>query len=448
MNSILLVEDREGLRRVYASFLRGQDYTVVEAGSVEEAFQKLEGTQFSLVLTDYMLPGANGLSLLKSIKAKEPDSPVIVMTAFGEVKLAVEAIKAGAVDFLEKPVDLEYLKLVVARALGVSQMTRSKQIAACVKQEIVGQSPALHHALSLADKVAPSQSNCLLLGESGVGKELFAKRIHAASSCAQGEIVSINCASIPAELMESELFGHERGAFTGAVARKMGLVEAAHGGTLFLDEIGELPLELQPKLLRFIQTRQFFRVGGNRTYTSNVRFICATNRDLKQGAQRGWFREDLYYRLAAFPIEIPPLRDRLEDIPLLCAFFLAHYPHPRVPAETLALFTAYTWPGNIRELENLLERAVILAGGAPLLPPFFPADMRVAGQIISQQVELDLNLGVKENLRRLEGFLEQRLIRAQLTRHRGNREKVAAALGYSIKSLYNKMKNYEITTEH
>lgn len=450
MSSILLVEDREGLRRVYASFLRAQDYIVVEEESVEHALKALDATQFDLVLTDYMLPGANGLDLLRQLKEKDPECPLIVMTAFGEVKLAVEAIKAGAFDFLEKPVDLEYLKLVVERALNLRTLSMRRDINAGREDDgthIVGQSAALAAALQLADRVAPSDANCLLLGESGVGKELFAQRIHAQSTRASGELVSINCASIPRDLVESELFGHERGAFTGAVTRKTGLVEAANGGTLFLDEIGELPLDIQPKLLRVIQTRQFYRVGGNRTCTSDVRILCATNRDLKQGSQEGWFREDLYYRLASFPIVIPPLRERVGDLEALAQYFLDRrgYAHRTISPELLSLFQSYPWPGNVRELENLLERAMILAGGKQLALTHFPADLIDAGSALSHNVPLDLHVSFKDNLRRAEKELERRLIIVQLKRFGGNREKAARALGYSVKTLYNKIKAYDLT---
>ncbi len=443
MSSILLVEDREGLRKVYAGFLRARNHMVVESESVERALVALEAHQFAVVLTDYMLPGANGLDLLVRIRERDPDCPVILMTAFGEIKLAVEAIKSGAFDFLEKPVDLEYLGLVIERALGFRELERRRDFAKRTQDgpAIIGSAACLLAALNLADKVAPTEANCLLLGESGAGKELFAQRIHALSPRANGELVSINCASIPHELMESELFGHERGAFTGAVARKAGLVEAAHGGTLFLDEIGELSLDLQPKLLRLIQTKQFYRVGGNRACVADVRFVCATHRDLQGGVREGWFREDLYYRLATFPIEVPPLRQRREDIPTLAEFFLARraYPHTVLASEVLALLLSYSWPGNVRELENLLERAMILASGKPLAVHHFPDDLGASG--IVQRFRLDLDQTLKDNLVRAELELERALIHAQLRRFSGNRERAAAALGFTTKTLYNKLQD-------
>lgn len=448
MESILLVEDRAGLRQVYAKFLRAQDYVVVEAASAEDALKALSKNQFSLILTDYMLPGANGLDLLKRLREGDSEVPVIVMTAFGEVKLAVEATKAGAFDFLEKPVDLEYLKIVVARALDHQHLSRHREHRADrgqTQETIIGQAECLKKVLGLVEKVAPTEANCLLLGESGVGKELFARQIHQQSRQSAGELISINCASIPAELMESELFGHEKGAFTGAVARKLGLVEAAAGGTLFLDEIGELPLDLQPKLLRFIQSKQFYRVGGSRMCTSNARIICATNRDLAAGVREGWFREDLYYRLAAFPIAIPPLRDRLEDLDALVEHFLAcnTYNNGASP-ELLKSLKRYHWPGNVRELENLVDRAMILAGGAELNISHFPHDLQDGGGHVGLRFELDLGRNLKENLKRLEVQTEKEMIRLLMREHKGNRERVAACLGYSVKTLYNRMKSFEL----
>ena len=450
MACILLVEDRESLRQVYAAFLRQQHHEVVEAGSVEEALVSLEQAQYALVITDYMLPGANGLDFLKALIQRDPDFTVIIMTAFGEVKLAVEAMRNGAFDFLEKPIDLGYLKMVVTRALEHHELKRRQSFSASRERgqqvAIVGDSALLAASVSLAAKVAPTPANCLLLGESGVGKELFAQKIHKESQRSDGPMISINCASIPADLMESELFGHEKGAFTGAVARKVGLVEMADGGSLFLDEIGELPLALQPKLLRVIQTREFFRLGGSRLFRSDIRLICATNRNLKQGIREGWFREDLYFRLAVFPIEIPPLRDRSRDLEALVPWFLKRLGHPHLEPDAV-LFTAlkqYSWPGNVRELENVLERAVILSQGQPLTREHFPGDLFASSEEVTTSVSLNLNVDFKENLKRLEPTLERRLIQCLLQVEGGNREKVAARLEITPKTLYNRMKRLQI----
>ncbi len=448
MDSILLTEDRPGLRQVYAEFLRNLGYQVIETGSVEEAKKAVEVTDFSLVLTDFMLPGANGIDFLRYLKERDPDFVVVIMTAFGEVKLAVEATRAGAFDFLEKPIDLEHLRIVVERGLEHRRLQRKDSFresqAARDDHAIIGDAPALNRALVMAEKVAPSEATCLLLGESGVGKELFAQFIHRHSRRSDGENVSINCAAIPSELIESELFGHEKGAFTGADAKKTGLIEMADGGTLFLDEIGELPIHLQPKLLRVIQSKDFRRVGGSRTLTSDIRVVAATNRDLKQGIREGWFREDLYFRLAVFPIEIPPLRERKADLPRLIQHFLGQlrFAHADVDAALLKDLTGYHWPGNVRELRNVLERAIILSQGEPLAREHFPDNLFDHDAQIGFRFSIDLTRNFKDNLTRLETQLEQRMIQLFMNQEGGRRERVAKRLGVSVKTLYNRMKDY------
>ena len=447
-SSILLIEDRKGLRQVYSDFLKRNGYQVVEAGSVEDAVKVMDSREFHLILTDYMLPGQNGMDFLKTLREKEPDYPIIIMTAFGEVKLAVEAMKLGAFDFLEKPVDLDYLLLVVERALDNRRLLLSlsyqESRAKSQKVQIIGDAPKLTQALALAEKVAPSDTNCLLLGESGVGKELFAQLVHEKSHRAKGAMVSINCASIPHELIESELFGHEKGAFTGAIAKKVGLVEVANGGTIFLDELGEMPIDLQPKLLRVIQSKEFFRVGGNKVLKSDIRVVCATNRDLKAGTREGWFREDLYYRLAVFPIEIPPLRDRKGDLPTLCQWFLKKKGAPEIAPEVLQAIQNYDWPGNVRELENVLERAVILSQGGRLELSYFPEELFRGKDAVSLNFQIQMNRSFRDNLDMVEEQFEQRFIALILQEVKGNREKAAKRLGISVKTLYNKIKFYNI----
>lgn len=447
-SSILLIEDRKGLRQVYADFLKRNGHQVTEAGSAEEGLKAMEDKEYHLILTDYMLPGQNGMDFLRALKEKEPDYPIIIMTAFGEVKLAVEAMKIGAFDFLEKPVDLDYLELVVERALDHRRLRLDisfrESRALNQKTRIIGESPKLKQALALAEKVAPSDTNCLLLGESGVGKELFAQFVHEKSHRAKGAMVSINCASIPHELIESELFGHEKGAFTGAVAKKIGLVEVADGGTIFLDELGEMPIDLQPKLLRVIQSKEFFRVGGNKVLKSDIRVVCATNRDLKAGTREGWFREDLYYRLAVFPIDLPPLRERKEDLPILCKWFLEKKGSPEVAPEVLEAIQNYRWPGNVRELENVLERAVILSQGGRLELTHFPEEIFRTGGAVSLNFQIHLDRPFKDNLDLVEEQLERRFIALVLRDVKGNREQAARRLGISVKTLYNKMRAYEI----
>ena len=445
MGSILLIEDREGLRRVYAEYLRRQGHAVAEAGSVEKAVSLLADREFPLVITDYMLPGENGMTLLKQLREKDPEQLVIVMTAFGEVKLAVAAIKAGAFDFLEKPIDLDHLGIVVSRALqhhGVQRAEAFRQNR--LEQEpgtsIVGDSAELKEVLALVEKVAPTDTTCLLLGESGVGKELFARHLHRHSRRAGRDMISINCASIPRELVESELFGHERGAFTGAVEKKVGLMEMAAKSTLFLDEIGELPLDLQPKLLRAIQTGEIMRVGGTRVIEVDTRLVCATNRNLEAGIREGWFREDLYYRLAVFPILIPPLRERAQDIPALLQFFLQKQRIAGLAPGLLAKLSEYHWPGNVRELENVIERAAILSQGEPLTEDCFPETLFAGKGRISLPVSLDLNRPLRENLDGLSAQVEHRFIQLVLQEENGHRERTARRLGLSVKTLYNKLK--------
>ena len=450
MESILLVEDREGLRQVYADFLKTRGYPVREVGSVEDAKTALEKTEFSLILTDYMLPGQNGLEFLEYLNNRDGDYVVVIMTAFGEVKLAVEAMRKGAFDFLEKPIDLEYLDLVISRALKHRRLERENDFRESRKADnrtrIVGDSTNLRQSLALAEKVAVSDTNVLLLGESGVGKELFARFVHEKSKRLDMSMVSINCASIPHDLMESELFGHEKGAFTGAVARKLGLIEVADGGTVFLDEIGELPLELQPKLLRVLQSKEFFRVGGNRSLSSDIRVVCATNRDLKQGIREGWFREDLYYRLAVFPIEIPPLRERKEDLEALCAWFLERRSAPPMSPELMARIKQYHWPGNVRELENVLERAIILSGGQELETIHFPEEIFRQQGMIPLDFQINSELPYKDNLDLMETALEKAFIKLLLKEERGRREPVARRMGISVKTLYNKIKAFGLET--
>lgn len=448
MNSVLIIEDRESLRQLYASFLRKKGYLVSEAGSAEEGEKALGQHEFGLVLTDFMLPGANGIELLKKLKSQDPETCVVVMTAFGEIKLAVEAMKHGAADFLEKPIDLDHLELVVGRAFEHRQLVRHSTLTKNHNHQprLVLVSDALKTVAAMSDKVACSDATCLLLGESGVGKELFASRIHQKSNRKDQPLISVNCAAIPRELMESELFGHEKGAFTGAVGKKSGLMEMADGGTLFLDEIGELPLDLQPKLLRAIQTGEFRRVGGTKLLKCQIRFICATNRDLSKGVQEGWFREDLYYRVAVFPIEIPPLRERKEDILPIAEEILqaSRYLHLPLSEPLCRQLEAYSWPGNVRELKNILERALILAGGNPILADYLPevSDSALAGCEV--RFVMDANHSLRQNLENLQVSATKQLIRFHLERSNGHRTQAAQKLGVSVKTLYNKMQEFDL----
>ena len=370
---LLLVEDRASLRRALSEILAREGYEVLEAADGRAGLERVEAGGYDLGLFDLKLPLHDGLELLRASRERWPLVPVVLLTAYGSVESAVAAMKEGAADFLQKPVDPGHLLLVVERTLRSSRRDRREEVRAMEQERlaafrpILGRSDALRAAQEQAARVAPTSATCLLLGETGVGKELFARAIHMAGPRRDHPFVAVNCAAIPESLLENELFGHEKGAFTGAHAAAVGKVEYAHGGTLFLDEIGEMGPALQAKLLRVIEEKTFTRVGSARPVRVDVRVICATHRDLAAMVREGAFREDLYYRLGAFPIRIPPLRERPEDIPLLAEHFLGLFrketgrPELALSEEALRALQEYRWPGNVRELMNRLERAAILA---------------------------------------------------------------------------------------
>ncbi len=355
-------------------------YAVEEAADGLAAIQKIRGRRYLLILTDLKMPGASGLDVLREAIQADATIPVILLTAFGSIEEAVTAMKEGAFDFLQKPVDLEHLKLLVQRAARQQELLRENLL---LREEystrygfprIVGEHASIREISQQIQRVAATDSTALLLGESGTGKELFARAIHHLSPRRDHQIVALNCAAIPDGLVENELFGHERGAFTGAGARKVGKLDLAHRGTLFLDEIGELPLATQAKLLRVIEERCFDRVGGTQPIEVDVRIVVATNRDLRKAVEAKSFREDLYFRISAVPIVIPPLRERGKDVLLLADHFLDHFrlefskQRLEFSPEARERMLQYAWPGNIRELQNAIERAVILADGPVLTP--------------------------------------------------------------------------------
>jgi DNA-binding NtrC family response regulator len=378
---ILVVEDKESLRAVLRKTLEAEGYGVDEAADGRAALDKIRCDRFAMVLTDLRLPKGDGHSVLKAAVQTEPVTPVILMTAYGTIRDAVGAMKEGAYDYLEKPVDNDHLLALIHRALehrtlqDENLLLRERFSRQLGFPEIIGKSAALQEALDQVRKVAPTDATVLLSGESGTGKELFARAVHHLSGRKKQSFFAINCAAIPETLLESELFGYEKGAFTGAVATKRGKFEIADKGTLFLDEIGDLSPVLQGKVLRVIERREFERVGGTQTRKIDIRLVAASNKDLLGLAAAGAFRQDLYFRLSVFPVKVPPLRDRRDDIPILARHFVEHFAAEQKRRGPITLsdaalerLTCYPWPGNVRELENTIERALILGDGNILQP--------------------------------------------------------------------------------
>jgi two-component system NtrC family response regulator len=374
METILIVDDEKNYLLVLKELLSEEDYEVFTAQSAAEALNIFQESELDLVITDMKMPGMSGMDLLSALKEKALNLPIIMMTAYGTVEKAVEAMKKGAYDYILKPFDNEVLKKTVAQALAMGRVIKENRL---LSQELkdkfgptdlVGNSFPMRQVRDLIVRVAGTKATVLISGESGTGKELVARAIHFGSPRKDKPLISVNCSALTETLLESELFGHEKGAFTGAVAQRKGRFEAADGGTLFLDEVGELSPSVQVTLLRVLQNREFERVGGNKTIKVDVRVIAASNKDLAEEVSKGHFREDLFYRLNVVHIQVPPLRERKEDIPILIRYFLERFSRemnkkdvPTLAPEVLAALLAYDWPGNIRELENLLERAIILS---------------------------------------------------------------------------------------
>jgi two-component system, NtrC family, response regulator AtoC len=434
---ILVVEDEEKLRRVIELQLTSAGFDVDKAGSAEEALKMAE--RADLILTDLKLPGMDGLQLLSRIRQQNSQSPVIVMTAFGTVENAVEAMKAGAADFLLKPFSLDHLMTVVHKALEVRSLRdENRQLREELGRRyqfdnIIGRSPAMQDIFATVTRVAPTRATVLLAGESGVGKDLIARAIHFHSPRRDRPFVKINCTSIPENLMESELFGYEKGAFTGAVGNKPGKFEQADTGTVFLDEIGDVPTSIQVKLLRVLQEREFERLGSNKTRHTDVRVIAATNQDLRAALEQGTFREDLYYRLNVVPINIVPLRQRKQDIPFLAEHFLRKYAgdsgnkvESLTPAAVNKL-TEYHWPGNVRELENVIERSLVMCTGTEL----DAADIKLDDAPRPRPAGGDFSLPAGMTLDQFE----QEIIREALKRAEGNKSQAARLLGLSRNAL-------------
>jgi DNA-binding NtrC family response regulator len=454
MPDILLVEDKESLRRVLRLTLEHAGYSVTEASDAREAINEIGHVPHKLVLTDLRMPNGSGLDVLKAARNADGDAPVIVMTAYGSIDEAVQAMKDGAHDFLQKPVDSNHLLLLVERALEQSRL-RTENI--LLREEwskrygfprIIGESDAIKRVVTETQRVARTEATVLLLGESGTGKELFARAIHHLSDRRDKPFVAINCAAIPETLIENELFGHERGSFTGAADRRLGKFELASGGTVFLDEIGELPLAVQGKLLRVIEERSVDRIGGRAPVPVDVRVVAATNKDLRGAVDRGEFRGDLFFRLAVFPIEIPALRERDDDVVLLGRHFAAQLgtelrgQKASLSDASLAALKGHHWPGNIRELENAVERACILSDG----PALEPRDLGLANVEARDPRSLgfDTSGTLGEAAERAVSLIERRKIADALTEHDGNKTRAAEALGVSYKTLLTKIKDYSL----
>jgi len=430
--TILVIEDEEKLRRVIGLHLAAGGYDVKAAGTAEEGF-KLAGDA-GLILTDLKLPGMDGLELLEKLKGQNSHTPVVVMSAFGTVENAVEAMKRGAVDFLPKPFSLDHLSVVVEKALDVSKLRdENRDLREALGQRyqfenIVGHSPEMQEIFATVTRVAPTRATVLLAGESGVGKDMIARAIHEHSPRKGRPFVKINCTAIPENLMESELFGYEKGAFTGANISKPGKFEQADTGTVFLDEIGDVPASIQVKLLRILQEREFERLGSNKTQHTDVRVIAATNVDLRAALEQGTFREDLYYRLNVVPMNIPPLRERKDDIPYLVEHFAKKY-GGEISEGALERLMSYHWPGNVRELENVIERSILLAQG----PRVEAQDIKIETGAARARAAVSTDAFLPEGMT-LDQY-EQSIIREALKRADGNKSQAARLLGLTRNAL-------------
>ncbi len=430
--SILVIEDEEKQRRVVGLHLAAADYEVKGAGTAEEGW-KLAG-DVDLILTDLKLPGMDGLELLEKLKAQNSHTPVVVMSAFSTVENAVEAMKRGAVDFLPKPFSLDHLSVVVEKALEVSKLRdENRELREALGQRyqfenIIGSSPAMQEIFATIMRVAPTRATVLLAGESGVGKDMIARAIHQHSPRKDRPFVKINCTAIPENLMESELFGYEKGAFTGANISKPGKFEQANTGTVMLDEIGDVPASVQVKLLRILQEREFERLGSNKTQQTDVRVIAATNVDLRAALEQGTFREDLYYRLNVVPMNIPPLRERKDDIPYLVEHFAKKF-NGEISEGAMERLVSYHWPGNVRELENVIERSILLAKG----PMVEADDVKIESGIGRARPAFTSDAFLPEGMT-LDQY-EQSIIREALKRANGNKSQAARLLGLTRNAL-------------
>ena len=444
---ILIVDDEVNIRSALVTLLERKGYRARGVGTAEEALELLETTGMDLVITDLRMPGIDGMEFLRRLHTKWPGTETLVMTAYGSIETAVEAMRFGAYDYLPKPIDRERFPIVVEKALErrllylENRRLRERLETKTRFDHLLGESEAMQRVYGLVEMVASSDVTVLLTGESGTGKELVARAIHHKSPRADGPFITVNCGALPESLFESELFGYEKGAFTGALATKAGRFELAHGGTLLLDEIGELSLKSQVDFLRILETKEFRRLGGTKVVKVDARIIAATNRNMAEAVKQGDFREDLFYRLNVVPIKLPPLHERGEDIPLLVETFLPELcaQYQRAPKEianeAMRLLRLYAWPGNIRQLRNLLERLVVTVREEMIQPQHLPEEIQAGKEDIRTMI---VTLGSP-----LEG-IEEQVIRRTLAEVTNHREKAAKLLGISLRSLQYKIKQYGI----
>lgn len=455
---LLIAEDEERLRRLIEMLLTNKGYRLTMAADGSEAWNSFQQDHFDLVITDLRMPNMDGMQLLSHIKESSPDTPVIVITAFGSIENAVEAMQQGAFDYVTKPFEEARLNLSIERALNFSRiMDENKNLREEIREKLnignmVAESPAMKKILKAAQAVAASNANVIVYGESGTGKELITRAIHDMSPRSHGPFVALNCAAIPENLLESELFGHEKGAFTGATDKKIGKFEIADGGSLFLDEIGEMNLQIQAKVLRAIEQQEFQRVGGNRTLKTNTRFIAATNKDLRKAVNDGQFREDLFFRINVFPIIIPPLRQRTEDIIPLAKFFINKFCKEMgkrtadLSKDSENLLLSHPWPGNVRELQNTIERAVIMLQSNKMTAEDLAfvsgtssfEDSRGGFPVSAFQIPME-GFSLEEH--------EKDLLLQALRRTRNNKSRAAKLLGLSRATLRYRMEKFSLNDE-
>jgi DNA-binding NtrC family response regulator len=460
---IIIVDDEPNMIKVLGALLKREGYHIIEAMSGEEALELLEEHHVDAMVTDMKMPGMDGMQVLDTALGRHPDLPVIMITAHGTIDTAVEALKKGAFDYITKPFEWSELRSVIAKAVqtarlgsrevGADSIVMGREGAEAKDIRLIGSSEPMQQVFDVVEKVADTPSTVLITGESGTGKDLIAKEIHARSRWIEKPFIKVNCAAIPSELLESELFGYDKGAFTGAVSSKPGRFELAHGGTLFLDEIGEMGPEMQVKLLRAVQDKEFERVGGLKTYKVETRLITATNIDIRKAVAEGGFREDLYYRLNIVNIELPPLRERRSDIPPLCEHFLGRFNDKLekdvggFDEESMARLESYDWPGNIRQLENLIERAVLFDGNGIIGLDDLPDEVLDGDATTERARPPAEGIGLKEAVKAETSRIERELIVRALEQTKGNVTQAARHLKISRKSMQIKMKELGLRDE-